>query len=73
MSSDLATHLGKVHQGVGLVAQLPLLHLDTSQSVGKSRNSHSLRVHVGISPASRLHTHIGSSGFGTQHGDLEHG
>lgn len=30
-----ATHLGKVHQGVGLVTQLPLLHLDTPQSVGE--------------------------------------
>lgn len=33
-----ATHLGKVHQGVGLVTQLPLFHLDTSQSVEKSWN-----------------------------------
>lgn len=31
----LVTHLGKVHQGVGLVAQLPLLHLDAPQSVGR--------------------------------------
>lgn len=37
-ASEFATHLGKVHQGVGLVAQLPLLHLDAPQpACGKER------------------------------------
>ena len=49
-SLDSATHLGKVHQGVGLVTQLPLFHLDAPQSVGNSRKSHTLQVHAGFTP-----------------------
>lgn len=46
--SGFVTHLGKVHQGVGLVAQLPLLHLDTPQSVGESCHSQAVRVRAKV-------------------------
>jgi len=57
------THLGKVHQGVGLVTQLPLFHLDTPQSVGKSWNRE-FKFTLKCQPVS-------APELGTQHSDRE--
>lgn len=53
VSPGSVTHLGKVHQGVGLVTQLPLLHLDAPQSVGKV-DRHTRRARPRTSPTNRF-------------------